>query len=341
VKALVVEPGVEDSARLDDIPEPDQGEGVVVQTLSVGVCGTDREILAGAYGDPPQGADRLVLGHEAVGKLEDGALVVPIVRCPDPVPCPACAMGEWDMCENGRYTEHGISGADGFLRERFVTDPSRLVPVPDDLGAMAVLVEPTSVVAKAWDHVERIGNRATWNPKVALITGAGPVGLLAALLARQRGLETHVFDRVTDGPKPDLVAALGATYHVGDLDDAGPEPDVVIDCTGAGSVVLDVIGRLGRNGIVCLAGVSTRARPLPVDAAALNRHLVLENQVIVGTVNANRRHYEAAVQALVDADRSWLAGVITRSVPLDRWSEALERRDDDVKVVIEVGDVDG
>lgn len=346
IRALTVEPGVAGSARLEPLPEqPADPSHYTVEPLLVGVCGTDGEIVDGSYGTAPPGATRLVLGHEAVGRitaapsgapLAVGDLVVPIVRRPDPVPCPSCAAGEWDMCQNGRYREHGIKEADGFTRERFALDPAFAVAVPDTLGELAVLVEPASVVAKAWEQIERIGARAHWEPGRVLVTGAGPVGLLAALLARQRGLETHVLDRVTDGPKPALVADLGATYHTGDVGDACPEPDIVVECTGVGSVVLDALEQTSPMGIVCLAGISSGARTFELDAAALNRRLVLENDVVFGTVNANRRHYEIAVQALADAHPAWLRRLITRRVPLANWNDALVKQPDDVKTVIEL-----
>ena len=240
------------------------------------------------------------------------------------------------MCRNGRYTEHGIKELDGFLRERYRIDPGFAVKLDPALERTGVLLEPTSVVAKAWDHIERIAARSVWHPQVALIVGAGPIGLLAALLAVQRSLEVHVLDRVTTGPKPALVADLGATYHTGTVTEAVPHADVIVECTGAAEVVLDAIEKAGPDGIVCLTGVSSAGRRLTIDAGALNRELVLENGVVFGTVNANRRHYQAAAAALAKADHRWLARLITRRVPLSRWSDALERRPDDVKAVVEL-----
>jgi len=345
MRAITVMPGRSNSARLEDLPEPPISEGsVLIEALAIGVCGTDSEIVSGAYGWSPPGRDRLVLGHESLARvleaparsaLSPGDLVVGIVRQPDPVPCPSCAVGEWDMCRNGQYTEHGIKALDGFGAERFRLQPEYTVKVDARLGHRGVLLEPTSVVAKAWEQIERIGARAYWRPRRVLITGAGPIGLLAALLAVQRGLEVHVFDRVTDGPKPRLVAGLGGQYHTGTITDACPNADIVLECTGVGELVLDVIRCAAPDGIVCLTGVSSGGRPLTIDVAALNREMVMENQVVFGTVNANRRHYEAAAEALAKADPAWLAQLITRRVPIDRWAEALQRQAHDVKTVIE------
>jgi threonine dehydrogenase-like Zn-dependent dehydrogenase len=344
MRALTVVPGQANSIRLDEVASPPQSEGaVLVRALALGICGTDREIIAGKYGWAPAGSDRLIIGHESLGQVEEapagcglkaGDLVVGIVRRPDPVPCPACAAGEWDMCRNGQYTERGIKERNGYGAEQFRLEPDFTVPIDPALGHLGVLMEPTSIVAKAWEQVQRIGARsAYWRPHVALITGAGPVGLLAALIGQQRGYELHVLDRNNDGPKPDLARALGATYHAGDIGTL--EPDIVIECTGASSVVLDVMSRNAPEGIVCLAGVSSGGHKLQFDIGQLNRDMVLENDVVFGSVNANRRHYRAAAEALAKADKDWLARLITRRVPLARWQEAFEQRPDDIKVVLD------
>jgi glucose 1-dehydrogenase len=348
MRALTVRPGVADSLALTDLEEPVPADGpVLVDSLCVGLCGTDAEIVAAEYGQAPPGSDLLVLGHENLGRvaqapadsgLAAGDLVVGIVRRPDPVPCPACAAGEWDMCRNGGYTEHGIKGLHGFARERWRTEPDALVRLNPDLADVGVLVEPTTIVAKAWEQVDRIGRRAFWRPEVAAVTGAGPVGLLAALLGVQRGLRMHVFDRVTDGVKPQLVADLGATYHAETLPESGIEADVVIECTGVASVVVDVMTHSATDSVVCLTGVSSVGTPLPLDIGGLNRNAVLRNDVVFGSVNANRRHYEAGVAALAAADRSWLSRLITRRVPVADFRDAFARRPDDVKVVLELAD---
>ncbi|HEX6637581.1 MAG TPA: alcohol dehydrogenase catalytic domain-containing protein, partial [Steroidobacteraceae bacterium] len=265
MRALTVQPGQANSGRLDDVPAPAADSArIQLAPLAVGVCGTDAEILRGEYGWAPPGRERLMLGHECVARVvtpasgfERGELVVPIVRRPDPVPCTSCAAGEWDMCRNGQYTEHGIKELDGFCAQELRLLPDSLVRVPQELGLHAVLVEPTSVVAKAWEHIEHIGRRAFWSPRRALVTGAGPVGLLAALLGRQRGLDVTVFDRVTDGPKPRLARAMGAQYSNGPLADLLKEfpPDVVLECTGATPVLLEVMEHNAPGCITCLVGV--------------------------------------------------------------------------------------
>jgi threonine dehydrogenase-like Zn-dependent dehydrogenase len=344
VRAVTVVPLQKDSVDLTELPEPPDSDGpVLVETLAVGVCGTDLEIINGDYGWAPPGETRLAIGHESLGRviqapedsgLQAGDLVVGIVRRPDPVPCANCAVGEWDMCRNGQYTERGIKERHGYASERYRIHSEYAVKVDPSLGRLGVLLEPTTVVAKAWDHIERIGRRARWEPKTVLITGAGPIGLLAALLARQRGLETHVLDRVTEGLKPQLVADIGATYHHGTIAEVGIAPDVVIECTGVAQLVLDAMTHSTADGIVCLTGVSSGGRTFDVDAGLLNRAMVLQNDVVFGSVNANRRHYEAGAAALATADESWLSRLITRSASLDNWRDAYVRQAEDVKTVL-------
>ncbi|HET9060613.1 MAG TPA: glucose 1-dehydrogenase, partial [Acidimicrobiales bacterium] len=345
MRAVTVVPLKAGSVDLTELPEPATSDGpVLVKTRAIGVCGTDIEIISGDYGWAPEGEERLAIGHESLGEVVEapegsgfapGDLVVGIVRRPDPEPCTNCAIGEWDMCRNGNYTEWGIKQHHGYARERYRITPDFLVKVEQSLGTLGVLLEPTTVVAKAWDHIGRIGERARWEPKLALITGAGPIGLLAALLGVQRGLEVHVLDQVTAGTKPDLVAALGATYHHGDVASTGVVPDIVVECTGVGTLVFDAMDQMAPNGVLCLTGVSSKGRNLGIDAGELNRHMVLENDVVFGSVNANRSHYEAGAKALANADPKWLAGLISRRVPLSNWQQAYQRQPDDVKVVLE------
>jgi threonine dehydrogenase-like Zn-dependent dehydrogenase len=345
MRAITVLPGHRGSARLENVSEPSLDDGpVLVQTLAIGVCGTDLEIIAGDYGSAPPGVERLIIGHESLGRvveapaasgLEQGDLVVGIVRRPDEVPCSSCQVGEWDMCRNGQYTERGIKARHGFASERYRIRPEYAVRIDPSLAQTGVLLEPTSVVAKAWEQIERIGNRANWQPRNVLVTGAGPIGLLAAMFGVQCGLSVHVFDQVTAGPKPALVRDLGASYHSDGLDILVASADVVVECTGVSTIVLAVIGATAPSGIVCLTGVSSGGRSFTIDAGAINRELVLGNDVVFGSVNANRRHYEHAATALAKADQSWLARFITRRVTLDRWADALERTPNDVKPIIQ------
>lgn len=345
MKAITVEPGVPNSLRLDDYPDPVVDHTLLqVEALALGICGTDREIVAGDYGWAPPGARRLIIGHESLGRVAAaprdsgfarGDLVVGIVRHPDPVPCPACRVGEWDMCRNGLYTEHGIKAIDGFAAERFQIEPAYAVKVAPSLEILGVLLEPASVLAKAWDHIDRVGHRtASWQPRSVLITGGGAIGLLAALMAHQRGLQIHVLDRAGRALKADLVRALGGVYH-GDTLPPDLQADIVIECTGSRPLIVEVMSRSSGNGIVCLTGISSGGQSMPFDFGAFNRTMILQNDLVFGSVNANRRHYEAGAAALEAADSTWLGRLLTRRVPLERWPEAFERHAGDIKTVLQ------
>jgi threonine dehydrogenase-like Zn-dependent dehydrogenase len=240
----------------------------------------------------------------------------------------ACAADEWDMCRTADFVELGIkerhgSAASASRRPAFAV---RLAPALGDLG---VLLEPTSVLAKAFEHAERVGARAWFEPRVALITGAGPIGLLAALLAQQRGLETHVVDLVTEGAKPRLVADLGAQYHSTPVAEPALAPDIVIECTGVGEVVIDATHLAAPGAVVVLTGISHSERLGELQLDALKKDLVLGNKVVFGTVNAARRHYDQAANALAAADPDWLGRLITRRLAVPDWPAALETRPED------------
>ncbi len=348
MKAITVEPKKPGTARYEDFPEPDLHEGsVLVEAVAVGVCGTDVEIVEGKYGWAPPGKTRLVLGHESLGRVIDpgpssslkkGDLVVGIVRRPDPVPCPNCAVGEWDMCRNGRYTERGIKEIHGFMSERWRVEPEYAIKVDSSLGILGVLLEPMTVITKALEQVLEAGQRAFWEPRTALVTGAGPIGLLAALRLSARDLEVHVLDRAETGPKPELVRALGAKYHTGSVMDLDFNPDIIVECTGVGSVIADSIQKVGAGGIVCLTGVGAGG-VAPRATADIAAAVVLKNNLIVGSVNANKRHWYKAGQNLARSDREWLSRLITRREKPENFEQALKRQPGDIKVIIQFSEV--
>jgi threonine dehydrogenase-like Zn-dependent dehydrogenase len=346
MRAIAIIPGRPETAGVIGLPEPPYSDGsMLVQTRLIGMCGTDLEIALEGYGMPPPGEERLVLGHESLGEVieapegsgfESGDLVVGIVRRPDPLLCPACAADEWDMCRNGRFVERGIKEYHGYGCERFRIDPHFAVQIDSQLGDTGVLLEPAAVVAKAWEQVERIGSRSWFDPRIALITGAGPVGLLAALLARQRGLETHVVDLVNKGVKPSLVADLGAQYHNVPVVDLQIEPDIVIECTGVGKVGRDAALLAAPGAVIALAGFSNSERLVEMRIDAMTKALVLGNKVAFGTVSAARRHYDQAAEALAKANPDWLTRLITRRLAPEDWPSALDKCEDDIKVIIDM-----
>ena len=324
---MTVVPGQKGTAGLEEVPDPDLQDGaLLVRGIAIGVCGTDREIAEGAYGTPPSGQARLVIGHESLGEVLEAPAGSGF----------ACAAGEWDMCRTDGFGERGIVRLHGYGSEHWRVEPDFAVPILPGLGELGVLLEPASVLAKAWDQVDQISRRAFFLRGRALVTGAGPIGLMACLLGAQRGYEMHVVDLAQTGPKLDLVEDLGARYHSGDAADIDVDVDVVIECTGLGAVGRSAARRLASGGIMCLTGIMNLDPLLDVDATTLNRHMVLRNQVLFGTVNAGRRHWEQAAEALAAADPAWLGGLITRRVPLTSWTKALDRHPEDIKVVVDL-----
>jgi threonine dehydrogenase-like Zn-dependent dehydrogenase len=346
MKALAVIPGVPGSAAMIDVPPPDPSEGpILVRALGVGICGTDLEIIGGGLGEAPAGERHLILGHESLGEVFEapagtgfapGDLVAGVVRRPDPEPCDHCAVGEWDMCRNGLYSECGIRGRHGYAREYFRLNPEFAVPVASSLGDLGILLEPFSVVAKACIQSLHFLQRTGVRPRTALVTGAGPIGLLSALATRHYGLETYVVDVVQGGPKPQLVKDLGAHYHPGSAADLDISPEVVIECTGLGAVVREAGTKAAPGAVIALTGIAAASAGAEIDLNLFNRNMVLSNKVLFGSVNAARAHFEAASRVLAQADPVWLGRLISRRVPRASWPEALERLPNDVKVVLEM-----
>jgi len=336
VKAALIVPGKPSLASVAPWPVSVPGPGeLLVEGLLVGVCGTDVEIVRDGFGTPPPGRSDMVLFHESLGRVlvaagsfSVGDLVAGVVRRPDPVPCSACAASAWDFCRNGLYTERGIKGLDGYGMQQWTVPTEFAVKLDPSLGDLGVLTEPCSVVAKAWAQALLLCRRSFVDPRSVVVTGAGPIGLLAALLGVQQGLTVHVVDLATSGPKPDLVRALGASYYTS-LSSV-PAVDVAIECTGAPSLVASVSALAA---VTVLTGISGSSAPVP----AFFDSLVMGNRAVVGSVNAGFADYSRGAAALAAADRSWLAGLITRRVPLDRFVDAFSRAPDDVKVVVSLG----
>jgi len=239
------------------------------------------------------------------------------------------------MCRNGGYTERGIKQIDGYMSERWRIEPEYAIKVDPTLGILGVLLEPTTVVVKALEHALAVGARAFWEPQTVLVTGAGPIGLLGALCATQLGVEVHVLDRIESGLKPELVQALGATYHCGRVADVGFAPDLILECTGVGQVIFESIAIIGASGVVCLTGVG-HGGPVPqVPTANVATSAVLKNNVVIGSVNANKRHWFKSSEILARADRGWLARLITDRMRFENFPKALERSPNDIKVILE------
>ena len=355
--AIAIHPGQANSLHLTEIPRDEPGPGQeLIRVRQVGICGTDRELIHGSFGSAPAGTAALVLGHEMLGKIEavgsdvfdftPGELVTATVRRPDG--CPACVAGQPDMCEWLDYTERGIVGLHGFMTESVVEDVRWVVGVPHELAHIGVLVEPLSVVEKAWRQASLIQRRfASWDPKTALVLGAGPIGLLGTLLLRSRGLEVVTMAR-RPGPHliSELVEAAGARYaatqetSIQEVAAALPPIDLIFEATGNAAPGFAAMEVLGNNGVLVLLSGASGPAELTVPAAAINGSLLRGNKVVAGSVNSAREDFEAGVEDLGRFETLWpglASRLITRHLDgLDDYARILDNPEGDIKTVIDV-----
>jgi glucose 1-dehydrogenase len=319
MQALVTRPGVRDATAVAAMPEPrPAGSEVLVRPVEVGVCGTDREISEGWFGIPPAGEERLILGHELLGRVERdghgfarGDLVTATVRrsCGH---CNACAAGAPDACDTGDYSEHGITRLHGFAAELAVVPAEHLVPVPEALGRLGVLAEPASICARALRHVHAVGGRQPWSPGRALVLGAGAIGMLCTYFLRLEGLDVWTAALEPPGSeKAALVDAAGARYaRVTETPPAALAAeaggfDVVIVAAGSAQLSLDALGLLRRNGVACLLGIDGHDQLVHLPGPVIGVDAILGNRALIGSVNANLVDWHAAVEQLDAARRRW------------------------------------
>jgi threonine dehydrogenase-like Zn-dependent dehydrogenase len=365
MKAIVLIPGTT-SLRLVDRPEPKIAapDEVKVQILQVGICGTDREEASGGRADAPPGTNELVIGHEMIGQVVQVGKAVSIVQPGDYAVlsvrrncghCPACAINRSDMCYSGDYTERGIKGRDGYQTEYVVDQEQYLVKIPKEMVSIGVLTEPTSVVEKAIDEAVLMqtarlpdgGDPLNWlKGRQVLVAGIGPIGLLAAFALRLRGAKVFGLGRQDAHTiRPSLLTRIGATYvderevKLDALDQHFGQIDLILEATGAARLEFDLVSVLGINGLYVLTGIPGGDRPINIEGATLMRQLVLRNQVMVGSVNAGRKHFQMAVDDLDKARKTWgdaMNHLITHRFPYTQFPEALSLHSpDEIKAVLE------
>ncbi len=369
MKAIAVFPAKRDVELIDE-PEPQIAtpSDVKLRMLEVGVCGTDREICSFEYGTPPPGSEHLVIGHESIGEVVEigsavsrvkvGDLVIPMVRRPCPhAYCRACREGRQDFCFTGDFSERGIKERHGFMTELVVDDEQYMNIVPSSLRDVAILVEPLTIAEKGISEIWQVQQRLPWlaardgepdgTGHNAVVLGAGPVGLLGAMALVTRGFTTYVYSReATPNPKADLVTSIGATYvsaSTDTLDDLVMRVgniDVVYEASGASKASFDLMKGLGTNGIFVFTGVPGRKGPMEIDTDSIMRNLVLRNQVVFGTVNANRPAFEAAIADLEVFRRRFptaLSALITGRFAMDDYRSLLLGNATGIKNVIAIG----
>ena len=355
MKAIAVIPRKANSIHIRDVPDPPMSpEHVLVQTIRVGLCGTDADIVRGEYGEAPPGDDYLILGHENFGVvLEAGSHVAGFAKCDFVVStvrrpcgiCYNCAHGESDFCTTGKYTERGIMRRHGFMSERYSELPQYLNKIAPEVAPIGVLLEPMSVVEKGIDQAFRIQRRVHWEPAQVAVLGAGPVGILATAILRNQGFPAVVVGREEPGGfQSNIVERIGAEYFsVGDgsvceLGKKYKQIDLIVEATGSPRVAFDAMQILSPNGALCLLSVTgghiEQAEPI----AVINQDLVLRNNVVFGSVNANARHFRMGAQHFVEIDKKWpgtLAQLITKKLPMSSYQDWFDRKVKGIKTTLE------
>ena len=365
MKAITLVPGTT-TVSLQDVPEPviSAPDEIKLRTLQVGICGTDREQVAGGRADAPAGKQKLVIGHEMFGQVVEIGEKVRSVRpgnyamftvrrgCGE---CPACLNNRSDMCYTGKYTERGIKGADGFQAEYVVDKEQYVIKIPDAIQEIGVLTEPMSVAAKAIDEAIAIqaarlsGFDRTENwlqGKKALVAGIGPIGLMAAFALRLQGTDVIGMDIVDENSlRPTILKMIGGTYSDGrkvrleDYDEVYGQFDFVFEATGIAGLQIQLIDTLGINGIYVATGIPAGERPLTLPVGSLMQQLVLKNQVVVGSVNAGVHHYKMAVQYLEETKARWpqaIERIITERVHFTKFDTAMHtQNENEIKVVVD------
>ncbi len=365
MKAIAIVPGTPGS-RIVDRPEPSVAapDEVKVKVIRVGICGTDRTEVSGGRADAPDGQKELVIGHEMFSQVVETGSSVTRVKTGDFAgftvrrgcgQCPSCQMGRADMCQTGDYRERGIHGLDGYQTEFVVDKEQYVMHVPAELEAVGVLMEPLSIVEKAIEEAIRLQvlrcPEAATTPawivgRRCLVAGLGPVGLLASMVLRLRGAEVYGLDVVDSGSaRPKWLDAIGGHYLDGRQIPAnqvereiGPM-DLILDASGIASLEFNLLDALARNGVYVLTGIPDGDHPLQIDGPELVRELVLDNQLMLGSVNAARGHFQMAVDDLSQAQLRWgnhVAALITNRYPFNRFAELVASHPPDaIKEVIE------
>ncbi len=351
MKAIAVEPGGGEPVVVErPRPEPAPGEALV-RTLRVGVDGTDHEVIAGNHGKPPEGEDQLILGHEAVGVVDDpndtdleaGQYVVPTVRRPPNGTNEYFDRGEADMAPDGEYLERGIVGAHGFMSEYFTSPAADLVPIDESLAHLGFLIEPISISEKAIEHAVASRSAFEWEPESATVLGNGSLGLITlAMFEHVLEIDRNYCLGRRDRPDPtiDLIDELGATYVDSRETPVAAIPadyegmDLVYEATGYARHAVETVDALAPNGVGVLLGVP-EPWEFEFDGGQLHRELVLHNKALLGTVNSNRGHFESAIDSLSQLPEWFTDDFVTGVYSLDSFHEAFNTGDDVIKTAVE------
>ncbi len=332
MKAIAVIAGQPNSVHLADLPKPrvddiPGGRGVLVRVLKVGVDATDREINEAKYGNAPPGFDFLVLGHESFGVVAEVGANVTHVKPGDYVTATVRrpgksiydVIGTNDMTSEETYYERGINLLHGYLTEYYVDDAEYIVKMPAALKHLHVLAEPMSCAVKAVQQAFEAQRRLrVWRPKLAYVTGAGQIGLLTTLVLRLKGFDVFTLARSKQPTlNSQIVAGFGANYvstsetSIQDLAAKTGKPDLIVDATGSSAVAFGAMEVLGLNGVLVWTGVTGGDKTTQVPSDKINLQWVLGNKMLIGSVNANRGHFEQGIADFALAEVMY-PGVVQR-----------------------------
>lgn len=351
MRAVVVTPPERNSVQLMEIHEPKPKENeALLKILKVGIDATDREINDGYYGQPPEGSPYLVLGHEAVGIVEEiggnvknvsvGDIVVPTVRRPCIENCVNCRMGEVDMCTTGTFSEHGILKLHGFASDYAVSDADYLVKVPEEIKEEAVFLEPLSIVEKGISQIFKIQERLIWEREDALVVGAGPLGLLATIVLRLRGFNVLNMSRNrVESVKAQIVRDVGGEYldeRVNSFITIDKKFDMVIEASGAASAALETCGMTKQNGIICFLGLYREIQECE-DFGKVFSNMTLGNRVAFGSVSSNKKHFEMGIKDLLEIKKKYpkvMAKLVSRELTPEKVTLAFKSDFEEIKTII-------
>jgi glucose 1-dehydrogenase len=342
MKALTIIPKKVGSNKIRYIEKPKVERGqVLVNVLQAGICRTDIEINEGLYGEAPKNSDYLIMGHESIGIvdtvneevtcLQKGDHVVRTVRRPCIDDCLNCLSGDNDMCLTGNYTESGIKSLHGIMTQTYIDTPNYLVKVPEKHKDVGVLLEPLSFVEKTVHQAYKAQERMRWDPKNALVLGSGPIGLLATMILRDKGLTTTTVARTKKGNlKSEIVETLDGEYLSTEekpLEELAKEKtnyDIIIEATGNSKLVYNAMNLLGTNGVLCLTSITGDEKTIDFPISKLNLEFVLGNKLMIGVVNANKKDFERGVKRFDSFENKWpglTKNLITKKIPLEKYSE--------------------
>lgn len=344
VRAATIKPSIPGTLAVADTSIGRPAGWAVIRGIACGLCGTDRGLVEGIFGDSPSGSTDLIVGHESYGVILDpgrtgiaiGSHVVGIVRYPDPVPCEFCRDGRSDLCTNGLFTERGIKGAHGFCSSQWVAPKEALVEVSGSLDLTAVLVEPMSIVINACvNALEVARQRQGRSVTSAVVIGGGTIGVLSMIYLAAQAIDvTLVGTDEATGPAGRLAELCGARYRL--ANEQWPDVELLVECSGSEDVAERLLTDPKLPRFAWIVGIAEQQRAITVDASELLRRMVLANRTIAGVVSCTHQDYVAAASFLTSVPRPWLDVIISRKVSLDRVAEGLVSRPGDLKVVVEL-----